>query len=489
MPEQDSVSSRPATPPPEEKAVSAPIKGNHGRKKSKFSAFFQQLLNSSDPETPREKKSGDCANSAKEPKTPKQPDEEDSQPATKLTQKILEFLHIKERDATDELNVDISDEDLKQLHVALPLIQCRSDLSFKHKYHFLGSKIIGRGASGVVRLATANDPAGATKTFAVKELRKRKKGECEADYLKKLIHEFRIAIQMHHENVVSTIDFVMIGEKWYEVMEYCTGGDLFAAIQRGHMTQDEVDCCFKQIVEGVRYLHSMGVSHRDLKPENILIDSDGRIKITDFGVSEVFYERSSEQASASGTESSEGETASETIAPILEPEIHKLRGIFGSWPYIAPEEFTGMEYDGRLIDVWALGIIYYAMVFHGVPWEMANTRSANYRLFLQVEYEGYEPFSRLPPKPRALLKKILEPDPCKRATVLDICNDEWFKKIRVCAPGRLRLLVHTSSDSSEASSDETIPPNSALHRRQSSFSYNRDSDHDDCPHPIHRHLD
>ena len=88
---------------------------------------------------------------------------------------------------------------------------------------------------------------------------------------------------MHHENVVHTIDFVMIGDKWYEVMEYCSGGDLFAAIQRGKMGQEEIDCCFKQMVQGVKYLHEMGVSHRDLKPENLLIDAGGHVKITDFG--------------------------------------------------------------------------------------------------------------------------------------------------------------------------------------------------------------
>jgi len=81
----------------------------------------------------------------------------------------------------------------------------------------------------------------------------------------------------------------------------------------------------------------MGVAHRDLKPENLLFDKEGHLKIADFGVSEVFR------------------TA-------FEREPHMSRGICGSAPYIAPEEFERKEYDAREVDIWSCGIIYYAYV-------------------------------------------------------------------------------------------------------------------------------
>lgn len=501
MPSESEPTSRPITPPQENK---------HERKRSKFGEFFQHLLHF-EPDDTTEKsakkkhshaKSHSQSNTAtfidskampkSAPETPKCADEPNQQPITKLTHKLLEFLHIKDKDP-DALDVVISESDLEELRASLPLIQSRADLSFKSKYHFVGTKIIGKGASGVVRLATTNDHEGMPRMFAVKELRKRKRQETEMDYLKKLIHEFRIAIRMHHANVVSTIDFVMLGERWYEVMEYCEGGDLFAAIQRGKMNQDEVDCCFKQIVEGVRYLHSMGVSHRDLKPENILIDGKGRIKITDFGVSETFYdsdkkhhphdesESSSNSNSSMSLSDSSVEASSESDLSPVEPRIHKLRGVFGSWPYIAPEEFTGQEYDGRLIDVWALGIIYYAMIFRGVPWEMANSNSSNFKLFLEVGFDGYEPFNRLPSRPRAMLRQILQIDPVKRLSIADICADEWFQRIKICG-GSLPVVEVTNEGSEKPSNG------SSSHRRQNSYSYNCDTDHDDCPNPIHHHL-
>ena len=77
-------------------------------------------------------------------------------------------------------------------------------------------------------------------------------------------------------------------------MEFCPGGDLYAAIKRGGMSPAEVECCFKQILTGVSYLHSQGVAHRDIKPENFIVtdgwDRGARtrrvvVKLTDFGLS------------------------------------------------------------------------------------------------------------------------------------------------------------------------------------------------------------
>ena len=448
-------------------------KGVHERKKSKIFILFNQLLHpdeliqsepkfkhsiskslSNPPKVIYETDKSEAFSSSKtQPNTPK--------PQIKMTQKILEFLHLKDREGEEELDVEISDNELEMLKETVPLIHDRHDLSFKLKYHFIGSKIIGKGASGIVRLAAGNMEEDSNQRFAVKELRKRKKQETCNDYLKKLIREFRIAMLMHHENVVNTIDFVMIGEKWYEVMEYCSGGDLFAAIQRGKMGQDEIDCCFKQMICGVKYLHEMGVSHRDLKPENLLIDSKGHVKITDFGVSEVFCDLEWYLGDIPALKEKNKTQQQEANPSNLEAEItkpiHKLKGLCGSCPYIAPEEFTGQEYDGRLVDIWSIGIIYYAMVFHCVPWEMAHPKNPNYKQFLEEGFDNFEPFSRLPAKPCALLKRILEPDPLKRATIEEIMTDEWFTNIRTCTE------------------QETL----MRRMRRDSFSYKSDFDHDD----------
>lgn len=112
------------------------------------------------------------------------------------------------------------------------------------------------------------------------EFRKRRKNETEKEYVKKLTAEFCISSTLHHINVVETVDLVQDeNQHWCEVMEFCPGGDLYAAIKRGGMSPSEVECCFKQILTGVAYLHSQGVAHRDIKPENLFFDTKGHLKV------------------------------------------------------------------------------------------------------------------------------------------------------------------------------------------------------------------
>lgn len=303
----------------------------------------------------------------------------------------------------------MSDAEMEVIKEKIPSISCSNDLCFKKKYRFHDyHKIIGKGASGVVRIGFFKDDE--THPLAVKEFRKRRKDESRCDYLRKLTSEFCIAARMNHPNIVHTLDIVFDGKRWYEVMEWCEHGDLFNFIQNGGLDDSsEIDCCFKQLVHGVAYLHTSGVAHRDLKPENLLIDRFGQLKITDFGVSDIFSD------------------------PFLEGSRPSLsRGLCGSSPYIAPEEYLGLPYDARKVDVWAIGIIYYAMVFHGVPWETANTKDPNFCHYL-ASGSKFEPFGRLPHGARSLLRRILEPDPEKRITLNDIINDDWFKQIE-CLP-------------------------------------------------------
>lgn len=98
--------------------------------------------------------------------------------------------------------------------------------------------------------------------------------------MRKLTSEFCISSTLHHVNVVETVDLIQDeAGHWCEVMEFCPGGDLYAAIKKGGMSESEVDCCFKQMLRGVAYLHGQGVAHRDLKPENMFFDSSGHLKV------------------------------------------------------------------------------------------------------------------------------------------------------------------------------------------------------------------
>ncbi|CAG7853450.1 Serine/threonine-protein kinase HRK1; AltName: Full=Hygromycin resistance kinase 1 [Serendipita indica DSM 11827] len=227
------------------------------------------------------------------------------------------------------------------------------------KYGIYGKMAVGKGATSVVRLAHKWDRTE-DKLYAVKEFRPRRSKESQRDYVKKLTSEFCISSALRHPNVVETIDLMQDQEgKWCEVMEYCAGGDLYNAIRKGGMSAAEVECSFKQILNGVGYLHGQGVAHRDIKPENLFFDARGQVKVGDFGASTVFR------------------------LP-WEHTIHKSSGLCGSEPYIAPEQFTQPNsYDARLVDIWACGIVYYCLHFQELPWGSAQSSDRSYAHYAQ----------------------------------------------------------------------------------------------------------
>ncbi|KAF8982118.1 serine/threonine-protein kinase HAL4/sat4 [Entomortierella lignicola] len=168
------------------------------------------------------------------------------------------------------------------------------------------------------------------------------------------------------------------------VMEFAAGGDLFNLLTKSHppISLNEKHCLWRQLVNGVQYMHSMGVAHRDLKPENILIDATGRIlKITDFGIANVFK--------------SVGD-------PIPLP----CSGIIGS----APEEFYQEEYDPRAVDVWACGIIFYVMFYSAMPWARADRKKdARFARYINdiMNHRRNEPQRRIQYERRQLLSNSI----------------------------------------------------------------------------------
>jgi len=136
-------------------------------------------------------------------------------------------------------------------------------------------KELGSGATGNIHLVYRKD--NPEKYYALKEFiipKHKVSQENERKFFKHLQSEYTIGTILHHRNVVEVENFIYNDyykrnrkeRHVYQVMEYCNGGDLFDAIQSGKMSQANILCFFKQLMEGLSYIHSMGVAHRDLKP-------------------------------------------------------------------------------------------------------------------------------------------------------------------------------------------------------------------------------
>lgn len=190
-------------------------------------------------------------------------------------------------------------------------------------------KTVGKGATANVKLMIRKGGAP-TETYAVKEFRGKSMKEKSEDYEQKVKSEYTIAKSTHHPNIVETIRLCTHNGRWNHVMEFCDQGDLFSLVSQKYLSKDDhlIDrlCLFKQLIQGLNYLHTHGIAHRDVKLENLLVTRDSKLKITDFGVSEVFA------GIHPGLRSAGGQCGKEMGQVRLCPP-----GMCGSPPYVAPE--------------------------------------------------------------------------------------------------------------------------------------------------------
>ena len=124
-------------------------------------------------------------------------------------------------------------------------------------------------------------------------------------------------------------------------MELASKGELYDNIQT-NLTENEARFYFKQIINGVEYIHRNHISHRDLKPENILIDSNNLIKIGDFGLSNLMKDGK------------------------------LMKTACGSPFYAAPEIVGERKYEGTSVDIWSSGVILYALIVGCLPFDDDN---------------------------------------------------------------------------------------------------------------------
>lgn len=220
-------------------------------------------------------------------------------------------------------------------------------------------KELGSGAGGSVRLIIRPSDG---KTFAVKEFRPRRNTESFKDYTRKCTAEYCIGLTLKHPNIIHTIDIIHENNRYYEIMEYAPI-DFFAVVMSGSMSRHEINCCLKQILEGVQYLHSLGLAHRDLKLDNCVLTTNGILKIIDFGSAVIFrypYDQYGQQA-----------------------QIHHCHGVVGSDPYLAPEVLTNLNsYNPQPVDLWSVAIIYCCMTLKRFPWKIpAADKDNSFKLY------------------------------------------------------------------------------------------------------------
>lgn len=203
---------------------------------------------------------------------------------------------------------------------------------------------------------------------------------------------------VRHPNIVHLHEVLASRTKIYIILEFVTGGELFDKIvHQQRLSENESRKYFQQLIDAVDYCHSKGVYHRDLKPENLLLDSQGNLKISDFGLSAL---------------------------PQQLREDGLLHTTCGTPNYVAPEVLSHKGYDGALADVWSCGVILYVLMAGFLPFDEDDLTSL-YRKINEADFSCPTWFS---PGAKSLISRILDPDPQTRIKVSGIREDDWFRK-------------------------------------------------------------
>ncbi|TFK76534.1 Pkinase-domain-containing protein [Pluteus cervinus] len=232
-------------------------------------------------------------------------------------------------------------------------------------------RVLGSGAGGTVRLIKASSKNGGG-IFAVKEFRPKRSGESEKEYQKKVTAEFCVGSTLHHPNIIETVDIVSDRGHYYEVMEYAPF-DLFSVVMSGKMCRPEIYCVFRQICDGVEYLHELGLAHRDLKLDNCVMTTNNIVKLIDFGTATVFHYPGKAHTPATG--------------------------VVGSDPYLAPEVLSKDSYDPRKTDVWSVAIIFMCMVLRRFPWKIPDPKTdPSFKAFVNAHPDLAQTPAPKPPK-------------------------------------------------------------------------------------------
>ena len=286
---------------------------------------------------------------------------------------------------------------------------------------YLIEKRIGAGGMGNVYLAKHKDTGA---VVAVKELPASLARE--GGFVHRFNREIEAMLKLNNRNIVKLFDSGSDGETYYYAMEYVDGETLTSRLRREKRIpwRDAIEIS-RQICLGLKHAHDAGVVHRDLKPSNLMLSKDGEVKITDFGVAQVF---AADRLTSTG-------------------------GVIGTAEFMSPEQVKGTRTDKRS-DLYSLGAVIYTMIVGQPPFVGMSATD----IMQKQRFGRFDPPKKYVPECPAALDELvcqlLEKEPDKRlpdAFVTGKRLQEIVNRVDARETGNVASPTdRTRSDSSDA---------------------------------------
>ncbi|XP_038051994.1 uncharacterized protein LOC119724824 isoform X2 [Patiria miniata] len=257
---------------------------------------------------------------------------------------------------------------------------------YEEKYTTLLS--IGKGAFGFVKMATRKQDGTLVIVKFIRKAKILKENWVTDEEFGRVPLEVAMLLRFNHPNIVKVLDFTENEDFFQMIMEkHGSGIDLFEFIDRQPILDEALaSYMFRQVVSAVAFLHDKNILHRDIKDENLIIDERFHIKLIDFG-------------------------SAAYMAP------GKLFGTFcGTLEYCSPEVLLGNKYKGPELEMWAIGVTLYTLIFQENPFYDAE----------EIIQSILKPPFGVSNDLMQLIAWLLHPEPEWRCTLRDMQNHHWI---------------------------------------------------------------